>query len=197
MTFDLDINSCVILGENHNPSLMSDHFLKKSGIVSGPDEINRAQLFITPALSQIFFTNNTRMTVDPNRVVFEGPAGADPFQKADKYCSALGYIKTSRMGINFHYNILAYDFKKWFDGFSINPKYRMQGVKYLFEHDDNKNICNVTMEFGQDKSSGRINLNYEYDLGNEQVLGEIKMALVKEWELKKGTSEKLIKEWLD
>lgn len=102
----LKTNSIVILASSHNPTLVSETFFKKTGIIENFDDVDKTSLFITPLGSQIRLKDGTVFMLDNNKlnIVSQVITSKDtPFMMAKNYCMALPYIKCRAIGINFEY----------------------------------------------------------------------------------------------
>jgi hypothetical protein len=113
--FNLLNNSVVVVAGSHNPSVVSQAFLSKAGIVGDFALVDENSLIITPAISQIIFKNGTSLQLDPERLTLTSlTENSQAAELADKYCKTLPFIKGTAIGINFVYTVVEFDFASWF-----------------------------------------------------------------------------------
>ncbi|HET6528174.1 MAG TPA: hypothetical protein VFG39_05430, partial [Balneolaceae bacterium] len=71
-------NSFVIVGSQHNPSVLFGSFFKDSGIIEAQNEIDSQNTIITPAFAQVQFKNNDSIKLAPERLIINGKFGKSP-----------------------------------------------------------------------------------------------------------------------
>jgi len=170
--------SFVIIGNSHNPTVISDSFLLKSGIVSDLSEIDRNNFLITPGFCQVLFLkNNTSFIVEPNSLKISSSDSRIPFEMGYKYCSSLGYIKSMAVGINFDILVEDYDFIKWFIPLTLS-EYRecvTNSIVFSFKSSQtSKSNVNVTKI---DDSKAIFRFNYHTDT-KDVILSELNSDFV-------------------
>lgn len=164
--------SIVIRGNSHNPTVLSELFLIKSGIIIDENEIDRNKLIITPALFKANIKGKTNIIVEPNSLSVSSIEFDKPFDIANKYCNNLRFIKANAIGINFDVEIDEYDSDLFFK--PLNTISFMQGAVNSFSYQflaDENTVCNVTL-FRKDKLTSIIKFNFHQNIPNI-ILGEL------------------------
>jgi hypothetical protein len=154
--------SLVITGNVHNPTVISDFFLKNSGIISDEQELDRSKTIITPALCQIFIKkSDTVFVVMPNVLTITSKDSNLPFTIGKKYCSNLGYINSIAVGINFEVLVTDFNFEKWFENYKISTYNNAMMQSFIVTFTANPNTkCNVTITLNSaDKATFRFNFH--------------------------------------
>lgn len=173
--------SLVLVGNNHNPTVLTDYFLKKSGIVEDPDkEINKDSIIITPAVSQVNIKSGTSIIVESNRLLIQSQNSQDPYIIAERYCKNLQYIQATGVGINFDIEADDFDFDKWFaNKLHSNAKgLVIKAVEYAYSVVEG--MCNIKVtKLSENKAHFRF--NYHQDL-QSVPLGELKIDFLKKSE---------------
>lgn len=189
MNITINKYSLVIRGNIHNPTVISETFFLKSGIVSDVEEIDRAKLIITPALCQVIFRNNIQFIVEPNTLNISGPDPKIAFEIGNKYCSNLGYIKSIAVGLNFEFEVENFDFENWFLPFNISDykKCEVKAVDFTFSA-NSTTVANVTV-IKKSISNALIRFNYHTDTKNT-ILSELNIDFV-------SSAEEFIKQSYD
>lgn len=156
-----NIYSIVIRGNSHNPTVISDMFLLKTGIISDESEIDRNKLIVTPALFQANLKGNTNLMVETNSLNISSQDFNSPYDIAKKYCDNLKFIKSTAIGINFDITVAEYDFDSYFNKYN-NISYNnstVVSVVHNFDADSNT-IANVTIhKQSESKSLFRFNFH--------------------------------------
>lgn len=157
----------------HNPSLISDSFLLDTGIIKDLKDLKREGYIITPAVSQILFTDGTQLTLDQTRLTVTSALGSTPFEKGQSYCRHLPFIKATGIGINFDVNVQDFDFKKWFGKFQVSSDSTCVEIKIRYRTNGN-----ITLTY-TGENRGKAMFNFHYDHNN--VLANLKLDFVDEW----------------
>ena len=178
LNISVKTNTLVILAKSHNPTLVSDSFFKEAGIIMDSREINPNNKIITPALTQIQFLSGVNFNLDSERLVITGTYGKEPFEVGQKYCNALGFIKSNAIGINFDLDVTDYDFKTWFDRVSVSAHIANQ-IKFTKNY-NNRPICNITV-VRETATSAKLQINYHYQFEGEP-LKDLDLDFVEEWD---------------
>jgi len=157
--------SLVIIAQYHNPTVVTDNFFINSKIIKDIKEINRENLFVTPALSQYNFKNNIVFLVEPSRLIIKCKEGELPFEYGEKYCKNLPFIVAIAVGINFKYNLFKYDFDKWFSNFKhVN----IEGIvtkKIVYSLKYKDTVCTVNiLKKSKDEVMFHVNYQKDYDM---------------------------------
>lgn len=185
-------NSLVILARSHNPTLVSDYFLKDVGIISDIQEINPNNKLITPAVTQIQLISGITINLDADKLFIGGKEGKDPFELGMKYCKALPFIRATAIGINFDVQVLEFDFKKWFGRLQIK-ELEPNLIKYV-KHLGHC-LSNITVNKETDISSF-IQFNFHYQVKNKP-LKEVELDFIYEWEKNLKNTEEIISDMFD
>ena len=170
-------NSFVLVARSHNPTLISDYFLTRSGIIKDIKEINPATKIITPPLTQIELLSGTKISLDQERLNITSPLGKEPYSMANAYCKALPYIRGIAIGINFDVDILEYNFKSFFGALSIDSN-KANTIRYT--RNLGHKLCNITVNMITDQYS-KVNFNFHYDYSDPGPIGEIDLPFENEW----------------
>ncbi len=95
----------VIVGQNHNPSILNPDFLWRKEIVSEETKHNEGSTFSTPVASQCIFENGLQIISEPNRISFlkTGIETESPlcYDTAKKYLRIVPLVHYTAVGINF------------------------------------------------------------------------------------------------
>ncbi len=169
--------SLVILGNTHNPTVISETFFLKSGIIDKESDLDRNKLIITPALCQASIGGNTNIIVEPNTLNITSTVFEKPYDIAKKYCQNLGYIKSVAIGINFDFNVLEYDFDKLFNmiNFTDFKGCTPNSISFVFNANDSTQ-SNVTLKRNDSKNA---NLRFNFHQPTPDViLGDLNMDFV-------------------
>lgn len=169
-------NSVVLLCENHNPSLLTDTFLKKAGIISKDNNIIPNSYILTPALSTIKINNKdnitTTITLDPNTMKIEG-SGKQPVEFAHSYCENLPNIVGRAYGINFIVHLPMSDYIEWFNSHKISKYKDIEIVKVGYSFNVPNGVANINLEKKLEKKNVlQVQFNFHYEL-NKRTIGEI------------------------
>lgn len=172
MKYTFNTYSIVIRGNSHNPTVLSELFLLKSGIITDETEIDRNKLIITPALFQANIKGKTNIIVEPNSLNISSIEFEKPFDFATRYCNNLKYIKANAVGCNFDVEVEEFNFDLLFKPFNT-ISFRQGAVSsfsYQFLADENT-VCNVTL-LRKDKLSSIIKFNFHRNISNV-ILGDL------------------------
>lgn len=195
MKINFNNYSLVIIGNSHNPTVISDNFFLKTGIISNESEIDRNKMLITPALCQAFLKGNTNFLVEPNLLTVNSTEFVNPYEIGKKYCSNLGFIKSIAIGINFDISIEEYDFDKWFLPLRITDFNNCTTRSIVFTFDANPQTkANVTVtKNAPDKALLRF--NFHKDTPNV-LLGDLNIDFISEAKIFQSQSNDFIKSLL-
>ena len=101
--------SIVVLGENHNPTIINPDFLALRDIVPDKWKWKRGEPIITtPPFAQVTYDNNISIQVRPNLAQFLDPRGCNPLDSeilhiSKEFVKTLRHVRYSAVGFNFHY----------------------------------------------------------------------------------------------
>lgn len=107
MNIDFSIQelSIVILGRNHNPTILNPDFLKLNDIVAADWELQEPPICIEP-MAQVHFKNKVKITAQLERVIFLENISGKAEQEilipeiANKYTNSLPHVEYLAIGIN-------------------------------------------------------------------------------------------------
>lgn len=175
-------NSVVILGNLHNPSLISDNFLLKSGILERIEDLNRQKLLITPAISQFVIKDYLYFIVESEKLkIVSTKPSKEPFEFANKYCKALPHIKTKAIGINFVFKISYHELDNWFKKHHLirveNSK--VENITYTVPIIDNI-TCNIKLQ-RENKDLANVEFNFHHHY-NDEPLSDINIDFIEKYE---------------
>jgi hypothetical protein len=184
MAFTFDNNSLVIVANQHNPTVISENFLISSGIIESAEAIDRNNLVITPAVSQVFLKEGIKISVEPNKMtIHQEDIGDGVYEIGRKYCESLPHIKCTAIGINFELALdQEVDIENWFSKFNLvdYKNSHVNGIDFEFDLDEEKPFkCHVKVYKAED-SSGKIRFNYHHPL-NEPPLKDIDFDFKEKW----------------
>ena len=98
--------SIVVVGQNHNPSILNPDFLWRNHIV--PEETELAEdepAFSSPMLSRCIFKNGLHIVSEPNRITFvekhTSEDGIHCYDTAEAYLRVVPLVHYTATGINF------------------------------------------------------------------------------------------------
>lgn len=182
----------VVLGNTHNPTVISETFFIKSGIISSEDELDRNKLIITPALCQATIKGKTNVIVEPSSLNINSTEFETPYKIAAKYCENLKFIKSIAIGINFDIQVVEYDFDKLFEkaNFSDYNNCTTRALSFVYDAADNVK-CNVTLT-KKDSETGIFRFNFHQDTKNI-LLGDLNIDFLSNAEKYLKQTEEFIK----
>lgn len=99
--------SAVVVGNVHNPSILSPAFLESEEIVSLAKGCEVAENLTTPAFAMVRYTDGISITVEPNKLqVMDVGAGEEPTGRkataiASAYAIRLPHVRYSGVGMNY------------------------------------------------------------------------------------------------
>jgi len=107
MTAKLIFNnfSVVVLGQNHNPTVLNPDFLKINKIVPSEWELASPPICVEP-MSQVVFKNRVKITAQMDRIIFEETIEKEqPIRLftpgiAQKYTKVLPHVEYTAVGLN-------------------------------------------------------------------------------------------------
>lgn len=188
--------SLVLVGNNHNPTILTDYFLTKSGIVNDPEkEIDKDSFIITPALAQVNIKSGTSIIVESDKLVIHSLNDQDPFIFATQYCKHLQYIQATGLGINFDIIVSDFDFDKWF---AKKQQSKVQGLMIKaveFAYSIAEGICNIKAT-KINEGSAHFRFNFHQDFSNVP-LGEMKINFLEKSKEYRTTSIALVDQILE
>lgn len=173
MKKEINSNSFVVIANTHNPSVLSESFLLKSGIISDLQEIKQDSLIITPQFSQIILLNDDTIQLDSGRLNIVSKFSDRPYIMGQKYCKSLEHVKGSAIGVNFEVQLTDYDFDEWFKINKNDADIKCVEKKFRYLN------CNITIKH-LSTNTVSLNFNFHYDLDNS-VLGDIELDFKSEW----------------
>jgi len=186
-------NSFVIVGRQHNPSVLFGSFFKDSGIIENPNEIDSKNTIISPAFAQVQFKNNDSIRLAPDRLIINGNFGKSPFIKGIKYCKALPHIVYTGIGINFKYKIIGVNLS-FFTPKIQKEKYETTGVNLRFNHDHGK--CNLKLSEISPTNRSEIvaDFNFDYSISENNKIGNLHIDVLEEREKNITHAEEVLHE---
>lgn len=167
-------NSLVVVATTHNPSVISESFLLKSGIIETADELSLENMIISPQFSFIEFKDGVNLQIDFGRLAISSPMSHRPYELGQKYCAALKHINGSAVGINFDLEVTDYDFESWFQKYNLDESVLCLELKFKLDN------CIVAVK-RMSTMLCSLNFNFHYDLDANESLGDLKLDLVQEW----------------
>ncbi len=194
--------SIVIVGQNHNPSILNPDFLWRHRIV--PEDIALAgdvPPISTPMISRCTFKNNFQIESEPNRIIFsqkctaENPSENSGFcyEVAKRYLRVVPLVHYSAVGINFSSSVPDLDSKltpyamlksgRWDQFESVTPSAEVLLTYHLVD-----GAANLTIKREQStdaKHEQRIVFvaNFHHDIQVEQDEShKVAIATVDDWE---------------
>lgn len=176
MDFSFSSKSVVIVANHHNPTIVTEHFLIKSGIIKTEEEVDQNNLIITPSISQIFLKDETKISIEPHKLTINHHEDEKRvYEIGQKYCIHLPHIIANAVGLNFEVELPEdFDIRDWFSKSEYTP-YRnseVNGIDFVFDVNEAKaQKCNVKV-FKGDNGQGRLRFNYHHPFNNIP-LGEI------------------------
>ena len=105
ITLDIQDLAIVILGLNHNPTILNPDFLKHNEIVAADWELKEPPICVEP-MAQVNFKNGVKISAQLDRIVFleniTGKSGEEVLvpKIALKYTQILPHVEYSAIGIN-------------------------------------------------------------------------------------------------
>lgn len=99
--------SAVVVGNVHNPSILSPAFLESEGIVSPAAGCEVVENLTTPAFAMVRYANGISITVEPNKLqvldlgVGDEPTGSKATVIASVYAMKLPHVRYSGVGMNY------------------------------------------------------------------------------------------------
>ncbi len=179
MKFSIDNVTFVLVGNNHNPSIISEYFLVKTGIIKSPEQIERSALIVTPAVSQYVIKGKADIQITPTKLSVS--AATDDysylFDIVNKYCRNLPYIKTTAFGINLAFNIEDYDGQALLNSAQKLPKGASINQINCVEVVDKIASMHVSM-LGTNIGGFMVTFNHHHEypeMSLEQLLGDFDM----------------------
>ncbi|MFW5804337.1 MAG: hypothetical protein ACOCWG_03795 [bacterium] len=181
-------NSAVIVGNIHNPSLISESFLERVGILNNPDDLNRANLLITPAISQFIIKDIILFIIEPEKIrITSSILNEEPFDFANKYCEALPHIKCRAIGINYAIKIIDSGINKWFEKHNLvninNSKVAF--INYTVPIKSNVS-CNIKVKENEGTAFVDFNFHHKFE---ETPLSDINLNFIERWKEYKSLYE--------
>lgn len=185
--------SLVIASNSHNPTVVTDHFLLKSGIIDDVNRIDRDRLIITPALTQILIDKTVLVNVEPDKLNIQSSDFESPFKIGQLYCANLIHIIPIAIGYNFHSVISDFDIINWVMGSFQESIYKFGAISgvdiaYPFENV----YCTVNIRVIE-KNKVLVISNFHRDIIGI-TLGDIKENFLSKAEIFLELHRKFIKE---
>lgn len=186
-------NSFVVLGTQHNPTVLLGSFFKESGIVESDDEISSENAIITPGLSQVHFKNGDTLILSPERLLIRGNFGKSPFIKGIKYCETLKHISYKGAGINFKYRVFNVSLSQFTPNIDQNT-FTTSGIKLQFDHEMGKCNLTLTLNSSDEITFVEADFNYDYQIKSSRKIGNLHFDVLKERENNIKKSEEVLYE---
>lgn len=195
MTIKIIDTSVVVLGEQHNPTILHPFFLESQGIVPSGWEDIKDQTFCTPAVSQVQYTNGIYFSIDPNKLQIrnqhpdEDPKNWWVADLAINYMDILRYVPYKSVGINFAAGIEREDPALWVINRFIKAgpwnqeELSLQDMGLKLQYSIENTLVNVSVSSGkfivnQQTCVGIIfTINYHTDLRESAMLESAKSAI--------------------
>ncbi|MEM6522748.1 MAG: hypothetical protein AAGF85_05020 [Bacteroidota bacterium] len=190
MKYTIDSNSVVVVAKSHNPTLISDDFLVKSGIIKDAEEINKNNRIITPAMSNIQLLSGVNIQLDAERLVIVGQNNDEPFRIASSYCNTLTFIRASALGLNFDLTIDQYDVQKWFNKFNFRD-IKADQVRLVKRFDRKKCIITITKITD---ASCKAQFNFHYGYKELVTLDGLGVNFIEEGKKNRTEADSILKE---
>lgn len=95
----------VVLGRDHNPTILNPDFLKTNQIVPSDWQLSESPICVHP-LARVAFTNGVRITAQENRIVFgetfdlDGGGAVETPGVAQRYIETLPHVDYRAVGVN-------------------------------------------------------------------------------------------------
>lgn len=176
MDFSFTSNALVIVANQHNPTVISENFLIDSEIIGSAKEIDKNNLIITPAISQVYLNDGTKISVEPHKMtIHQEKIGESVFNIGQKYCEQLPHIKCTAIGINFEVALDEnFDITDWFSkcNFVDYKNNQINGIDFEFDVNEEKGFKCNTKVFKDDNALGRLRFNYHHPL-SEATLKDV------------------------
>lgn len=99
--------SAVVVGNVHNPSILSPAFLESEGIVSPGEGYEVVENLTTPAFAMVRYSNGISITIEPNKLqVMDLRVGGEPPESkataiVSAYAMKLPHVRYSGVGMNY------------------------------------------------------------------------------------------------
>lgn len=99
--------SVVVVGENHNPSILNPDFLARTRVVPDGWGWQVEEAISTPPISQVRYANDIAITCEPNKLQFvDASENVDPASTkigvmAMQYIETLPHVRYTAIGLNF------------------------------------------------------------------------------------------------
>lgn len=109
--FSITELSFVIIGRNHNPTILNPDFLKHNNIVPMDWELAKSPVCLEP-LAEVAFKNSVKINAQLDRVIFFEKLVSDSIKDihiddiAAKYVETLPYVQYIAVGLNFKGHVL-------------------------------------------------------------------------------------------
>lgn len=168
--------SFVIVGLQHNPTILLSDFLKNSGIIDDQEEIDMDSSFVTPAIADINLINKTNISITPERLVIKSFVDNSPFDMGFKYSNALPYISYNALGINFKYKLSSVSIDKFIK--IEKNEFKADVLKIKFDHDHG--TCFLTLKQNEKKNFVEVDFNFDYKLKELRKIGDMHINIIDE-----------------
>lgn len=99
--------SGVVVGDDHNPTILNPDFLSKEGIVPNAWKWEVKDTFTTPAFAMVQYINGVGITVEPNKLqvtdpnMVDGPGTSKVTAIISAYVQTLRHVRYTAVGNNF------------------------------------------------------------------------------------------------
>ncbi|MFY0683460.1 MAG: hypothetical protein JXR20_02835 [Balneola sp.] len=182
--------SFVIVGLQHNPTILLSDFLMTSNIIDDLDEIDSGNSFVTPAIADVTLIDKTNINITPERLIIKSNIDNSPFEMGLKYSKALPYISYQALGINFKYRVSDVGIDKFIN--LDESKFMNESLKIKFEHE--QGACFVTLKQNKSKNHVEVDFNFDYKVEELVKIGSMHIDVVKEGEKNYKKTKEIINE---
>ena len=198
----------VVVGQNHNPSILNPDFLWRNHIV--PEEVKLADdepAFSSPMVSQCTFKNGLRIVSEPNRITFaeKNPAESNGLgcDAARTYLRVVPLVNYTATGINFFGSFPTLSSKsalrdmirtgEWGRFEDVLPSAEIQLTYPLAGRIVNLTIADEKSDDSQSEQKINVSGNFHRDIrANSGESHQVAIAMVSDWENDLECFERLI-----
>lgn len=159
-------------------------------MIEQSEEIKKDSSVITPAFTQLIFTNGEALQVEPERFKIEGASNESVVYKASRYLQALPHVTCRAIGLNYRYKVSECDFYGMFNWVDKN-KHSPTGLNFETRVDDT--TCHVSARYRENENTVYVNFNFNYPF-KEIKFSDIDMDLTGETTKNMKTAEEVINE---
>lgn len=146
---EVGVVDVVVLGNQHNPTVLNPDFLAKNKVV--PSDFVVTETITTPPMSFVRYSNGLRVTVEQSRLIVTEEIGDGKFHKSSdavpiavKYVQLLKHVGYSDLGFNWTFRLKKKKAAKWISArffgngqWQKAPRNLVQSeIKLTFEQDE-------------------------------------------------------------